>query len=88
MSKLQLDYDTPRANVEIEAEYTFSVISELQDGSSSLSIKITIASIRVISAHDEDDNKLTDQEVERIMFKHRKDIMKEVEMQILEGVIK
>ena len=88
MSKLHLDYETEQATVEIEAEYTLNVISELQDGASSLSIKIKISELNVIRAYDDNDNKLTEQEVNRLMFKHQHDIMSLAQMQILEGLIK
>jgi hypothetical protein len=88
MSKLHLDYETLQATVEIEAEYTLNVISELQDWESSLSIKINISELRVIRSYDDNDNKLTDQEIHRIMFKHQHDIMSLAQMQIMEGLIK
>jgi hypothetical protein len=88
MSKLHLDYETLQATVEIEAQYTLNVISELQDGSSSLSIKIKIAELTVIRAYDDNENKLTEQEVNSLMFKHQHDIMNLAQMQIMEGLIK
>jgi hypothetical protein len=88
MSKLHLDYETLQATVEIEAEYTLNVISELYDGASSLSIKIKIAELTVIRAYDDNENKLTEQEVNRLMFKHQHDIMNVAQMQIMEGLIK
>ena len=88
MSKLHLDYETTSATVEIEAQYTLNVISELQDGSSSLSIKIRISKLNVIRAYDDNENKLTEQEVNRLMFKHQHDIMSLAQMQIMEGLIK
>jgi hypothetical protein len=88
MSKLHLDYETLQATVEIEAEYTLNVISELHDGASSLSIKIKISELTVIRAYDDNENKLTEQEVNRLMFKHQHDIMNLAQMQIMEGLIK
>lgn len=89
MSKLHLDYETTSATVEIEAQYRLNVISEIhEDGSSSLSIKIKIAALTVIRAYDDNENKLTEQEVNSLMFKHQHVIMNLAQMQIMEGRFK